>query len=54
MRHLLFGALVLVLAGCGDGRFVTGCMPDGSPVFYQYKNTSGNYEGAKTSPENCQ
>lgn len=44
-----------ILAGCAQGRFVGGtqCMPDGSPVFWQYKNTQGSYEGAKASKENC-
>jgi hypothetical protein len=53
VRCLFAGLALALLAGCSGGRTVYGCMPDGSPVFYQYKNTAGTYEGAKASPENC-
>tara|TARA_R110002167_G_scaffold44905_2_gene134919 strand:+ start:239 stop:418 length:180 start_codon:yes stop_codon:yes gene_type:complete len=56
MIRLAIAALVVAgLSGCAEGRFVGGmqCMPDGSPVIYQYKNTQGTYDGAKASRENC-
>ena len=56
MIRIAMVALVLaVVGGCADGRMLYGqqCMPDGSPVFWQYKNTQGNYDGAKASRENC-
>lgn len=56
MIRLTIAALVLAgLAGCAEGRFIgeMQCMPDGSPVIYQYKNTQGTYDGAKASRENC-
>lgn len=54
LKTLLAGAAVaLALAACADGRPAAGCMPDGSPVYYQYPNTSGTYDGTKASPENC-
>lgn len=54
LKTLLAGAAVaLALSACADGRFASGCMPDGSPVFYQYPNTSGNFEGTRANADNC-
>lgn len=54
-RIVIAAFLLAGIAGCAEGRFITGmqCMPDGSPVIYQYKNTQGTYDGAKASRENC-
>ncbi len=55
MRLALILITGILLVGCADGRFTEGmtCMPDGSIVLYQYKNTSGNYDGAKADPKYC-
>jgi len=46
----------VLLASCAEGRFVppNTCMPDGSVVLYQYKNTGGTYDGAKADPKYCE
>jgi hypothetical protein len=50
---LLFGA-ALVLASCG-GRFAgfSSCSADGSPVWFEYPNSNGSYEGLNNGPQNC-
>lgn len=55
MKYVILGLGLLALTACADGRFVEAgmCMPDGSPVVYQYKNTQGTYDGSKLSAENC-
>ena len=55
MKATLFLLAGLFLVSCTDGR-MTGartCMPDGSVVWWQYKNASGNYDGAKADPKYC-
>ncbi len=55
MKMALILMAGVMLAGCAEGRFTGGktCMPDGSVVWYQYKNTSGTYEGAKSHAKYC-
>jgi hypothetical protein len=46
--------LALLLGGC-TGRFVgfTECAKDGSPVWQEYPNAAGNYDGLDVSAANC-
>jgi hypothetical protein len=56
MSYKLLSAIVLVvlLSGC-SGRFVgfMECARDGSPVWWEYPNSKGGFDGIAVSPENC-
>jgi hypothetical protein len=47
-------AATLAISAC-SGRFVgtTVCSKDGSPVWFEYPNSQGSYEGLDNSPANC-
>ena len=47
--------LVLLLSGCASGRFVgfTECALDHSPVWWEYPNSAGSYDGLAVSAQNC-
>ena len=51
--------LGLIVAGCagGGGRMTSfidpPCMPDGSPVWVQYPNSEGSFEGAMADLGKC-
>lgn len=67
MRYLALCVGALLLAGCGmmgeqraGGRMEPGgsfadplCMPDGSVVYYEYPNKSGQYDEVTASKANC-
>jgi hypothetical protein len=50
---LLFLASLL-LSACG-GRFAGfgSCSADGSPVWFEYPNSQGSYDGLNNGPQNC-
>jgi hypothetical protein len=47
-------AAALLLAACG-GRFAGfgSCSADGSPVWFEYPNSKGSYDGLNNGPQNC-
>ncbi len=53
-RTALLLAAALLLAGCG-GRFAgfNNCSADGSPVWFEYPNSQGSYEGLNNGPQHC-
>jgi hypothetical protein len=57
MTYKLFSAalLVLMLSGC-SGRFVgfLECSPGGSPVWWEYPNKAGSFDGISVNAQNCQ
>jgi hypothetical protein len=59
MRYALLVVGLLTLAACGgrdepQGSFVDPvCMPDGSVVYRQYPNQSGQYDATQASKANC-
>ena len=60
MRYVVFLFGVLTLAACGtsrdepQGSFLDPvCMPDGSVVYRQYPNQSGQYDATQASKANC-
>ncbi len=61
LRVIGFSLALAALAGCAqdrDSRYVPGvfdpiCAPDGSVVYVQYSSSTGSYDGAKASRENC-
>ena len=60
MRYMLFVLAALTLAACGtsrdepQGSFLDPvCMPDGSVVYRQYPNSSGQYDATQASKANC-
>lgn len=57
MTYKLFSAalLVLMLSGC-SGRFVgfLECSQGGSPVWWAYPNSHGNFDGINVNAQNCQ
>ncbi len=56
MAYKLFSAalLVLMLSGC-SGRFVgfLECSQGGSPVWWEYPNSKGSFDGIGVSAQNC-
>lgn len=48
--------LVLLLSGCSSGRFVglMECATDHSPVWWEYPNAAGTYDGLSVNAQNCQ
>jgi hypothetical protein len=59
MRYALLFAGLLTLAACGgrsepQGSFLDPvCMPDGSVVYRQYPNQSGQFDATQASKANC-
>ena len=60
MRYILFVLAAMTLVACGGGRSEPQgsvldpvCMPDGSVVYRQYPNTSGQYDATQASKANC-
>jgi hypothetical protein len=59
MRYAILFAGVLMLSACGgraepNGSFLDPvCMPDGSVVYHQYPNGSGQYDATQASRANC-
>ncbi len=53
-KILSVALLALMLSGCA-GRFVgfTECAKDGSPVWWEYPNSKGTFEGLDVSYANC-
>ena len=47
--------LVAFLCGCSSGRFVgfTECATDHSPVWWEYPNAAGTYDGLSVNAANC-
>lgn len=56
MIYKLFSAalLVLMLSGC-SGRFVgfLECSQGGSPVWWEYPNKAGGFDGISVNAQNC-
>ena len=59
MRYAILIAGALILTACGgrdepNGSFLDPvCMPDGSVVYQQYPNTSGQYDATQASKAYC-
>jgi hypothetical protein len=57
MAHKLFSValLVLMLSGC-NGRFVgfLECSQGGAPVWWEYPNSSGSFDGISVNAKNCE
>jgi hypothetical protein len=57
MAQKIFAAalLALVLSGCTSGRFVgfQECALDHSPVWWEFPNSSGSYDGLAVNAANC-
>jgi hypothetical protein len=57
MTYKLFSAalLVLMLSGC-SGRFVgfLECSQGGSPVWWEYPNNAGSFDGISVNSQNCE
>jgi hypothetical protein len=47
--------LALLLSGCSSGRFVgfMECGLDHSPVWWEYPNSQGSYDGIAVNAQNC-
>ena len=47
--------LVVMLSGC-SGRFVgfLECSPGGSPVWWEYPNGAGSFDGINVNAKNCE
>ncbi len=45
----------LFLGACSTGRWggPMNCSADGSPVWWEYPNSKGSYEGLNNGPQNC-
>jgi hypothetical protein len=45
----------LLLAACSTGRFAgfENCSADGSPVWWEYPNSKGSFDGLNNGPQNC-
>jgi hypothetical protein len=52
IRNVLVLCALLALAACGNSRFVgfNNCSADGSPVWFEYPNEQGSYEGLNNGP----
>lgn len=51
-RLVLVLAVLLTLSACGNGRWMgfNNCSADGSPVWFEYPDSSGSYEGLNNGP----
>jgi hypothetical protein len=51
----LIVGVTLLLGACTGGRWggPMNCSADGSPVWYEYPNSKGSYEGLNNGPQNC-
>jgi hypothetical protein len=54
-KILLLVVLTATLAGCGSARFAgfNSCSQDGSPVWWEYPNSKGSFEGLNNGPQYC-
>ena len=52
IRKVLILSALLALAACGNSRYVgtNACSADGSPVWFEYPNEQGSFEGLNNGP----
>ena len=52
LRTAVLIVAMLALAACGGGRFagLNNCSADVSPVWFEYPNSKGEYEGLNNGP----
>ena len=45
----------LLLSACSTGRWagLNNCSADGSPVWWEYPNSKGSYDGLNNGPQYC-
>jgi hypothetical protein len=54
-KILLIVAVAATLAGCSTGRWAgfNNCSQDGSPVWWEYPNSHGSFDGLNNGPQYC-